>query len=352
MESYTHTETKPAYGWLALAALATALLMMAAFFVLPAMQLSDDADYNAASTLAMTYNLRVFFIVPLLCVTPALWSRCAFRVRPWTLGVLTVWAYVTAFGMTKDALSALSGTLLIAPVGLLLYGMQRRKASNFSTVFYSSVALLGGLFLWIGLKARITDGDAFLPLRAYAGAVERTTNELIAMLGLPEEQVANSELARVKDMLIDMKLYPETYLIELLYYPAALAALANGLLSHLFNRNKRVELRPLPPFGEWQVEAPYFYGTLVLSVIAFFLSAAGVRYGSGLLSAAYAMWLLPMALAGLNVIKRMSKGRPWLFALVCICTGLFFSMATMLLATIGMLGFMRAQMRKRMEERK
>ena len=352
METYTHTEIKPAYGWLALAALATALLMMAAFLTLSPMQLSDDAEYNAASALAMTYNLRVFLTVPLLCIIPALWSRSAFRVHPWTLVALTIWAYVVAFGMTRDALSALAGTLLIAPGGLLLYGMQRRQTSNFSTVFYTSLALLGGLFLWIGLKARITDGDAFLPLRAYAGAVERTTNELIEMLGLSGDQLANSEFARIKDMLTDLKLYPETYLIQLLYYPAALAALTNGLLSHLFNRGKQIELRPLPPFGEWQVEAPYFYGTLALSLIAFILSAAGVRYGNGLLGAAYAMWLLPMGLAGLCTIKRMSMGKPWLFVTVCICTGLFYSMAGMLLATIGTLSFLRAQMRKRMEDRK
>ncbi len=351
METYTHTESKPAYGWLALAALATALLMAVAFLTVPVMDMGEEA-YAAATAVAMTYNLRLLLIVPLLCVAPALWARCAFRVHPWTLGVLTVLAYVVAFGMTRDALSALSGTLLIAPAGILLYAMQRRKMSNFATVFYTSIILLGGLFLWIGLKPRITNGDAFYPLRQYAEAVTVTTNELISMLGLTEEQIANSEFARIKDMLTDLKLYPESYMIELLYYPAALAALASGLLSHLFNKRKTVDLTPLPPFAEWKVEAPYFYGTLALSVVSYVLALSGVSYGNGLLSIAYALWILPMSLAGLCAVKRMTTGRPWLFAVACVFTGMFFSMAGMLLATVGTLSFMHEQMRKRMEERK
>lgn len=55
------------------------------------------------------------------------------------------------------------------------------------------------------------------------------------------------------------------------------------------------------------------------------------------------------ALVGLCTLKKWSKGSPWIFAIgiVALCT--MFSMAVQVLSIVGVIGFMRAEMRKRMQ---
>ena len=96
-------------------------------------------------------------------------------------------------------------------------------------------------------------------------------------------------------------------------------------------------------------EPGYVFGVLALSLAALVLSMAGQETGTALLRIAYVLWLLPMALVGLCTLKNWSKGRPWIFVIgiVALCT--MFSMAVQVLSIVGMIGFMRAEMRKRMQ---
>ena len=150
-------------------------------------------------------------------------------------------------------------------------------------------------------------------------------------------------------MLRDLKLNANEYLVEILYYPAALAALCAPLLSHAFNRRGGAELKPLPPFSDWMAEPEYVYGVLVLSLAALVLSMAGQQTGAALLRIAYVLWLLPMALVGLCTLKKWSKGRPWIFVIGIVALSALFSMAVQALSIVGMIGFMRWQIQKRMQ---
>ncbi len=342
-------ERKPAYGWVLLAAAATAALCF-----LPHLHLAfqaaeaEDAELMKAFGTLTAFAIQAVLMIPLLCVTPALWARSAWRTHPAALGLLALVAFATGHMAGGFAQEGLYAMLLITPAGVLLYGMQRAGFSNFRIVFYGSVVLLAGLFCQICLPSMIAEGDAFLPLRNLVSAYEtewKYMTELMTGIDASQRDAAMT----IGDMITELKIYPEVSMLQLLYYPAAFAALSNGLLSHLFNRKGGADLKKLPPFEDWQVESGYFYGTLVLTVVAYILTMTGVSYGMGLLRVAYAMWLLPMSLAGLCALKRWTKSRPWMFILICVFTGLMYSMIGQLLAIFGMLSFMQQRMKRRMQ---
>lgn len=341
-------ERKPAYGWVVLAAAATAALCYLPHLRLAFSAVEEDAKLMAAFGTLTTFAIQAILMLPLLCITPALWARSAWRTHPAALVLLALVAFATghiAGGTVQEGLYAM---LLIAPAGALIYGMQRMKLSNFRVVFYGSIALLAGLFGQICLPSMLAEGDAYLALKNLVSAYEVEWNYMAElMIGIDASQREATQA--IGDMLAELKIYPEVSTLQLLYYPAALAALANGLLSHLFNRRGGADLQKLPPFEEWQVESGYFYGTLALTAVAYILTMTGVSYGMGLLRVAYAMWLLPMSLAGLCALKRWTKGRAWVFVLACVFTGLFYSMVGQMLAILGMLSFIQQRMKRRMQ---
>lgn len=351
MEQTMKTERRPAYGWTALAALAAAALCAVPHLSLAVPEVDPaEAEAAAASVLLAGIVLRTLLFVPLWMIVPSLWARAAHTAQPVILALLSLVAFGTGFLLTRSAPEALYDLALIAPAGILLYVMQRWKLSNFRIVLYGSVALLFGLFVRVSVPTLLSDGDAFLPMRDAVAAYRVLWNEAVADptvmralsgAGMPAEQLGETLTA--------LKLNAEQYLIGILYYPAAIAALSNCLMSHLYNRRGGAELVKLKPFSEWRVEPAYVYGTLALTAVAYVLTFAGVGYGVALTQLAFAVWTLPMSLAGLCTLKRWLKGRPGVFALACVGTALLYTVLGQMLAIVGFMGFMQDRLKERMQ---
>ncbi len=351
MEYSTQTVPKPAYGWFPIALAATAALCAVPYLTLPTLFDPAGEAVSQALTVLCAFFLKVLLFVPLLAVTPALWARSAWRTHPAALGALALIAYLTGFSLSHDGVAALYSVGLIAPAGILLYGMQRMRFSNFRIVFYGSLALLLGLFIRFAVPHMAESGDAFRSMRVLVAAYETLWNEVTGdALAQNMLQALGSGEDLTGDLLKSFRLNAEEYFVELLYYPAAFAALSGGLLSHLFNRKGEVELLPLPPFEQWQVESGYFYGTLALTGISYVLMLSGVRYGAALLRVGYALWMLPMSLAGLCTLKRWTKRKPWLFAILSAAAIVLYSMFGAMLTFVGMLGFLQDRAGKRMQK--
>ena len=349
MENHADKKTIPTYVWLALAILGTVLITSLSYLHIPLQAgVFPEADMNEAFQTLVDFVLKAITVVPLLCVVPALWSRIAWRMNPAVIGLLSVIAFVTGFVCTGSAREGLYAMLFIAPTGAVVHLMQRAGYSNFRVVFYGSILILTGLFARICLPSLVAEGDAFLPLRNLAAAYETEWNYMAQSITGGDESRMESALL-FSDMLKEMRLYPEISTLQILYYPAALAALANGLLSHLFNRDGSAQLVKLPPFEDWQVDPAYFYGSLALTILSYILSMTGASYGVGLMQVAYAIWLLPMSLAGLSAVKYWTKRRPWVFILTCVLTGTMFSLFAQILAVFGMLRFIQQRMKRRMQ---
>lgn len=347
MENYTHPEPRKAYGVLLLAAAATVALIASCCLPLMPPVGAFDAETAEALGILSRFLLRAALVVPLLCFVPALWARSAWRTGPLSLLPLCLVAFLSAYLCEKNLLTSLFALLLIAPAGILLYGMQRAGFSNFKVVFYGSIAMLFGLFARIGGPALTEHGDAFLLLRTLLGAYETLWRASMSDGFNDAMRAFGLQAGEFETLLASLRLNAENYFVMLLYYPAALAALSNGLLSHLLNRKGEVGLSPLPPFARWQVEPSYFYGTLLLMGIAYALAFSRAANGPALMNAAYAIWMLPMSLAGLCTLKRWTAGRPWLFAILCVGTGMLFSVFGSLLTFVGMMGFLRERMEQR-----
>ncbi len=349
METYVQTERKPAYGWAALALLATAALCLIPEIRLPAAAGAEsERDLMNAIAAFDTFFLRAALLVPLLCVTPALWARCAHRTHPLSLAVLTFSAFAFGFLFARSALTGLYCAGLIAPAGVLLYGMQRMRLSNFKVVFYSSLALLFGLFLRFCVPTLAENGDAFLPMRetveAYRVVWNAGTAELAA---LDVNGLIAPILETVSSMLLSWKLDADQYLIQILYYPSAVAALSNGLLSYAFNRKGGADLVPLKPFSEWTAEPTYFFAAAIFSAASYGMMFLNVPFAPALVRIAYTIWMMPMGLVGLCTLKKWTKRRPWIFALICVGCGLMFSVAVQALPLVGTVGFLTDRMRQR-----
>ena len=338
----------PSYAWLAITVLATVLISSLPYLhiQIPAGEL-ETAELQDAFQILVDFVLRAILIVPLLCVVPALWSRTAWRLTPYVIGALTLVTFVTGYACTGSVKEGLYAVLFIAPAGAVIHLMQRAGYSNFRVVFYGSILILAGLFARICLPSMISDGDAFLPLRNLAAAYETEWNYMAQSITGGDESRMESAML-FSDMLKEMRVYPEISTLEILYYPAALAALSNGLLSHLFNRDGSAELVKLPPFEEWQVDPAYFYGSLALTILSYAMTMMGASYGMGLMQVSYVIWLLPMALAGLSAVKYWTKRRPWIFIVTCVLTGAMFSLVAQILAIFGMLRFVQQRMKRRM----
>lgn len=349
MENSPEKKTIPSYAWLALAVLGTVLISCLPYLHLPvpAADFESEELYGAFQILT-DFVLQALLIVPLLCVVPALWSRAAWRLRPVVIAALVLVAFVTGYACTGSVQDGLYAILFIAPAGAVIHLMQRAGYSNFRVVFYGSILMLAGLFARICLPALIDSGDAFLPLRNLAAAYETEWNFMAQSIVGGDESRVESAMA-FSDMLKQMRVYPEISTLEILYYPAALAGLSNGLLSHLFNRDGSAQLAKLPPFENWLVDPAYFYGSLALTILSYIVTMMGASYGMGLMQVAYVIWLLPMSLAGLSAVKYWTKRRPWVFIVACILTGLMFSVFAQILAVFGMLRFIQQRMKRRMQ---
>ena len=271
METYVQTERKPAYGWAALALLATAALCLIPEIRLPAAAGAEsERDLMNAIAAFDTFFLRAALLVPLLCVTPALWARCAHRTHPLSLAVLTFSAFAFGFLFARSALTGLYCAGLIAPI-----------------------------------------------------------------------------LETVSSMLLSWKLDADQYLIQILYYPSAVAALSNGLLSYAFNRKGGADLVPLKPFSEWTAEPTYFFAAAIFSAASYGMMFLNVPFAPALVRIAYTIWMMPMGLVGLCTLKKWTKRRPWIFALICVGCGLMFSVAVQALPLVGTVGFLTDRMRQR-----
>lgn len=349
MENYTRSDSQPSYIWTVLAAAATVALCAVPYLNIPVhAAASDGADISAASEILVNFIVKAILMIPLLCVTPALWTRSAWRSRPAFLAILSLLAFGIGVVFGGSVAEGAYSLLLAAPYSIVLFFLQKEKSTNFQCVFYGSVLLLISLFGRICGPSLAAEGDAFLPLKNLAAAYETEWNNVVGLMqGLAEPQ--QEILGLFSDTLKQLRVYPEVSMLQFLYYPSALAALCNVLLSHLFNRRGGADLRKLPPFEEWTVESGYFYGSLVLTVIAYILTMTGVSYGMGLLQVAYAIWMLPLALAGLCAIKHWTKRRVWIFVLVCVFSVSMFSVFGQMLAVVGMLRFMYQRMRRRMQ---
>ncbi|MBR0081154.1 MAG: DUF2232 domain-containing protein [Clostridia bacterium] len=350
MEKSVQTKSNRAYGWALVAAVATALLVAVPFLALPESLSSDASLSTALSTLL--FLLRVILFVPLFAVTPALWARSAWRTHPAVLAALALLAFAVGavFGGAMQGLYALG---LIAPAGVFWYAAQRAKLTNFKTVFYGSIVLLLGLFIRISGPAMASDGDAFLPMRSFMAVYLQDWNEMTAAIEAEGVSAVDAAMMQsLSEILQDLKLNAEEYMIELLYYPAAFAALTSALLSHAFNRKGGAELPPLPPFADWMVERSYIYGVLVLTVAAYGMVLGNVSIGNALLRITYVIWVLPLALAGLCTVKRWTKRRPWIFAIVLAVSISLLGQSFMVLSMVGMVGFFQKQLEQRMQGRK
>ena len=339
MESSVNRLPRREYLWGALAVICTLLLSAATHINLSF--ITAETESAKATFELLGFILRIAAVVPLLCVTAAFWSRAAWATGPLMLAILTGLSYGAGLMFEKSYTGALYYVGMIAPAGIILYYLQRYQFSNFYTVFYLSIAFLAGLFIRVSLPSLIENGDAFLPMKDMVEAY-RTLWEASAEGLLSEEMIS-----AMKETLTELKLGSDQYLIELLYYPSAFAALANVLLSHLLNRNGGAILVPLPSFEEWTVERGYVYGSLILTVISYILALSKVRYGSGLLQIAYLVWMLPMSLAGLCYLKKRTKGKTWLFVLLTILSISMYSIFGWALSLMGMIGFFRKEQERR-----
>ncbi len=349
MENTVQKKIIPSYVWLALAVLGTVLISCLPYLHLPVPAADfESEELHGAFQILADFVLQALLIVPLLCVVPALWSRAAWRISPAVIGVLALAAFASGYVCTGSAREGLFAVLFIAPAGAVIHLMQRAGYSNFRVVFYGSILILAGLFARICLPALMSEGDAFLPLRNLAAAYETEWNFMAQSIAGGDESRVESALL-FSDMLKQMRIYPEISTLEILYYPAALAGLSNGLLSHLFNRDGSAQLAKLPPFENWLVDPSYFYGSLALTILSYAVTMMGAPYGMGLMQVAYVIWLLPMSLAGLSAVKYWTKRRPWVFIVACILTGLMFSMFAQILAVFGMLRFIHQRMKRRMQ---
>ena len=343
MEVYSEPENKRAYGLLLVAAVATAALAAVPFLPLSLPIGTGDAAFDEAAALLHALYLRALLLLPLLAVVPALWARCAWRVHPAALVLLAGAAFATAYYFTQSATEALFLLLLVAPLGGLLYAMQRGGFSNFKITFYGSVLLLGGLFFLLCGTALLQQGDAFVPFRRFVKAAQTV------IAPLTQAFAEDTPIGSFDLIFRELFNNAETVFVGALYWPAALCALLNVLFSHLLNRKGGASMQPLPPFSHWQVEGTYLLGVLAFCAVSMVLSLARVHFGSALLQVAYMLFLLPMSLAGLCTLRRWTVNRRWLFVLFCVFAALFYSAAAMMLSTIGMLGFMQEAAKKRMQ---
>lgn len=339
MESVQNRSPKIAYLWLGLSALSTILLCGATHIDLTILPYKTDTAKATLEILSLI--LKILTVVPLLCVTPMLWSRVTWFGGPYMLPLFVTLSYGTGLIFGEGFLGSLYFVGMIAPAGIILFLLQRYRYSNFYTVFYLSIVLLAGLFIRVSLPALINSHDAFLPMR------ETVASYRVLWDAVSEGAVTEEAGSVIQEMLKEMKLEPEQYLIGLLYYPAALAALTNGVLSHVFNRGGEAELVELPPFEEWTVERGYVFGSLALTVVSYILSITGQRYGDALLQIAYLVWMLPMSLAGVCYLKKRTKGKTWLFVLITVLAISMYSIFAWALSLMGMLGFFRKEQDKR-----
>lgn len=352
MENYTPGKTKHAYGWTAIAAIATALLAAVPFLTLQLPPIESSQALVDALGLLGTVFVRTVLFVTLLCVTPALWARSAWRWHPAVLAGLSVIAFAVGT-LLGGPLQGLYITGMIVPIGIALYVAQRFRVSNFKLVFYGSILILLGLFLLICVPTMISDGDAFLPMRnvvdAYRVIWETSSADVLAV---DSSQMAKTLTENVSAMLLDYKMNANEYLISFLYVPSAIAALLNTLLSHAFNRKGGAELKPLPPFADWMVEPTYFYGALAFLVITGFVSMFGSETAIGLSQTAFILWVMPMGLLGLCTVHSWTKSKGWILVLVIVGTIVMLPMSLWALTVIGIFGFMRNRMQKRSQEGK
>ena len=335
--------------WVMLAAVATAAVCLVSVLSLPVPDVEPELfELYAAMARFDTLVLKIVLLIPLLCVTPALWARSAWRLHPMALAGLTLFLFAFGALLTHNALQGLYLVGLLAPSGILLYGMQRWKLSNFKVVFYGSILLLFGLFIYVCLPSYFAYGDAFLPLRNaitdYRIVFEQTAAELSA---IDVNGLLRPMIESVSEATLAMKLDADQYLVAYLYYPAAIATLSNALLSYLWNRKGGAQLIPLRSFSDWMVESQYVIGVVLLSILSYILVFSGVSFGSGLVRIAYVLWMLPMGLLGLCTVKKWTASKPWIFILVCVVCGLLFQTAMQFLPIVGMFGYFWDRMRRR-----
>lgn len=287
--------------------------------------------------------LKQLLTVLLLLIVPSLCATLVHRTSPWVLLGLVVFAFFAGLLVTRDAKEALYTMFLTVLPGAGLYGLQRAKLSNFRTVIYESFLILLALFGFVCLGDLIREGDAYASykslVRMYGALMQTYLPQIGSLYGI--------DLAEQMKQTVDLFLVnAEGLCVTALLLPAMAAALSNTLFSHLFNRDGRTALTPLPPFAEWRCERGYVILSMGLVIMTMVLGMADVSWAASLSGIAGLLWRMPCMLGGLSTVLRLGRltGRTWIFWAAIILLILLPPATGMLLAMLGMLSAMRKPM--------
>ncbi|MDO4564500.1 MAG: DUF2232 domain-containing protein [Clostridia bacterium] len=251
---------------------------------------------------ALGASVLSLWFFPAIFIAPALWAYSAIQARKaWPLVVLSLALFVAFFLLLGDFGTALLFVLLIAPAGVLLYVLERFQFEFFYCAFYTSIALLLALFLNLCLPSMLAgESPEALLVAEFKTAV--------ASVGLYSDEVIN-----------DLTFIFEQIYLSALYIVAAVIALVNLLLLHLFDRKREPRLvRRLSKFGSWTLPQSFIFGLLALSLIGAVLSLAGSDYSLSFWLLFLMLWMLPSALAGLSFSYLFCLGQTQVFAVVCL----------------------------------
>ena len=328
--------TKSTGGWIPYMLGAAAGTFLLAF-------VPSNAWLNGAQTsgeMLSAITLKHLLTVLLLLIVPALWARLAHLTTAWVLIGLSALAFGCAVWLNGDPVSALYTAGFIVLPGAGLYGLQKRKLTNFRTVIYESFVILAALFVLVCLRDLIESGDAYRSFRGvialYGQVVKETDFSGMSISGadLAGEMQATADAFRVS---------AETVCVPILLLPAMAAGLSGTLFSHLFNRKGGAALSPLPRFEAWRCERWYVILTIVFLFVTMTLGMFGVQTANALSGVADTLWRLPCMLAGLCALRRFGvvSGRKWPFRFAIVLLILLPPIMGMLLSIIGMLASLR-----------
>jgi len=287
-----------------------------------------------------TVTVRQLLTVLLLCAVPPVWARLAYRISPWILLVLAVFAFGAGLIVTADPTDALYTALLCAIPGVGLYGLQRMKLSNFRTVIYASFVNLAALFVFVCLRERIRFGDAYASYKQTVGLF----GEVLNRLAVSADPTGETGLAAEAELVVKMlRVNADAYCAAILLIPSMAAALFGVLLSHLFNRHGGAALMKLPPFSEWRCERRYVIAAGVFLFATMLLGMFGWHTASALSGAAAVMWRMPCMLGGLCTVRRLGSrfGRNGIFWITIILLILLPPATGVVLTLLGFLSALR-----------
>ncbi len=223
---------------------------------------------------------------------------------------------------------------LMLSAALCLNVMLRRKASYFNTAFTLSGLFLLALYLMFNLADILAGSPPFYTL-------QQGLSEFWAQGATTWAQMSGLEADQLKKVLeLGRYFFAQfpVYMTAFLCGAGALLGLSNLLLCVRLCRRAAAPIKPMHPFGLWQLPQSFLYGMLTMGAGVLIAPAMGVSAMDAVAAAVYMIALLPFAVQGLSVMWFMHKARQAsddAFTIVIMVLVVFLSV--LLLGVVGLL---------------